>query len=89
VSSSSAALLEGKQLLRTECFVMDLRGRLDEVLEMSASEEVTKVHEFAVVLVFHIDDTPAVLTTSDLTTPHDNGFLGPDNSERNDILPRC
>jgi hypothetical protein len=45
------ALLEGKQLLGAERLVVDLCGRLDQVLQVGAGEEVTKVDEFAVVLV--------------------------------------
>jgi hypothetical protein len=45
------ALLEGKQLLGAERFVVDLCGRLDQVLQVGAGEEVAEVDEFAVVLV--------------------------------------
>jgi len=45
------ALLKGKQLLGAERLVVDLCGRLDQVLQVGAGEEVTKVDEFAVVLV--------------------------------------
>jgi hypothetical protein len=45
------ALLEGKQLLGAERLVVDLCGRLDQVLQVGAGEEVTEVDEFAVVLV--------------------------------------
>ena len=45
------ALLEGKQLLGAERLVVDLCGRLDQVLQVGAGKEVTEVDEFAVVLV--------------------------------------
>ena len=45
------AFLEGKQLLGAERLVVDLCGRLDQVLQVGAGEEVTVVDEFAVVLV--------------------------------------
>jgi hypothetical protein len=51
VTANSRALLEGKQLLGTEGLVVDLCGRLDEVLQVGAGEEVTEVDEFAVGLV--------------------------------------
>ena len=51
VAANSRALLEGEQLLGTEGLVVDLRGGLDEVLEMGAGQEVTEVDEFAVGLV--------------------------------------
>lgn len=58
------ALLEREQLLGTERLVVDLRGCLNQVLEMCAGEEVAKVDEFAVLLVFDIDGTPAVLAAA-------------------------
>jgi hypothetical protein len=45
------ALLEGKQLLGAEGFVVDLCRRLDQVLQVGAGEEVAEVDEFAVGLV--------------------------------------
>lgn len=56
------ALLERKQLLSTERFVVDLRGGFDEILEMGACEEVAKVDKLAVPLVFDVDGSPAILT---------------------------
>jgi hypothetical protein len=47
----STALFQSQKLLGTEALVVDLRGRLDEVLEVGAGEEVAEVDEFAVVLV--------------------------------------
>lgn len=51
MAADCGALLERKQLLGTERFVVDLRSGLDEVLEVSAGEEVAEVDELAVVLV--------------------------------------
>jgi hypothetical protein len=48
--------------------VVNLACGLDEILEVSASQEVTKVDELAVPLVFHVDGTPAVLTSGDVAT---------------------
>ena len=45
------ALLEGKQLLGAERLVVDLCGRLDQILEVGSQKEVSEVDEFAVVLV--------------------------------------
>jgi hypothetical protein len=52
VTANGRALLECEQLLGTEGLVVDLCGRLDEVLQVGACEEVTEVDEFAVGLVF-------------------------------------
>lgn len=70
--SSSAALLECQQLLGTECLVVDLRCGFDQVLEVGASEEVSEVDEFAVVLILNVDDTPSVLATTDLLASNDD-----------------
>jgi hypothetical protein len=51
VAADGRALLEGEQLLGTEGLVVDLRGRLDEVLQVCAGEEVAEVDKFAVGLV--------------------------------------
>lgn len=84
--SSSTALLQGQKLLSTESLVVDLRRRLDQVLQVSASEEVAKVHEFAVSLVLDVDDTPAVLASANLLATDNDGLLGSDNSEWDDVL---
>ena len=49
--ADSGALLKCEQLFGTERFIVDLRSGLNEVLEVSAGQEVTEVDEFAVVLV--------------------------------------
>ena len=49
------AFLERKQLLGAEGLVVDLRRRLDQVLQVGAGEEVAEVDEFAVVLVLDCD----------------------------------
>jgi len=54
---------------------MDLRCRLDQILQMSAGEEVAEIDEFAMVLVFDIDDTPAVLAATDLLAANNDGLL--------------
>jgi hypothetical protein len=51
VTANSRALLERKQLLSTEGLVVDLRGGLDEVLQVGTGKEVTEVDEFAVGLI--------------------------------------
>jgi hypothetical protein len=84
--SSSTALLQGQKLLGTESLVVDLRRSLDQVLQVSAGEEVAKVHKFTVVLILDIDDTPAVLATTDLLASDDDRLLRTDNSEWDDIL---
>jgi hypothetical protein len=51
VTANRRALLERKQLLSTEGLVVDLRGGLDEVLQVGTGKEVTEVDEFAVGLI--------------------------------------
>ena len=80
------ALFESEQLFSAERFVMDLRSRLDEILQVSASEEISEVDEFAVSLIFDIDRSPAVLTTADSLTVHVDVVLATDNGEGDDGL---
>jgi hypothetical protein len=82
----STALLQRQQLLRTESLVVDLRGGFDQVLQVSASEKVAQIDEFAVVLVLHIDDTPTVLATTDLLATNNDGLLRANNGEWDDVL---
>lgn len=51
MATDGGALLEGKELLGTERLVVDLRGGLDQVLQVGTREEVAEVDKFAVVLV--------------------------------------
>ena len=47
---------------------MNLACGLDKILKVSASQEVTKVDEFAVPLVLYVDGTPTVLTSGNVAT---------------------
>lgn len=84
--SSRTALLQCQKLLGAEGLVVDLGGGLDKILQVGASEEVAEVNELAVVLILDVDDTPAVLATTDLLASDNDGLLRSDNSERNDVL---
>jgi hypothetical protein len=85
-ATGSAALLQGQELLGTEGLVVDLAGGLNQVLQVGAGKEIAQVNKLAVVLIFDIDNTPAVLTAANLLAVHDDGLLTADNGERNDIL---
>lgn len=89
VAAGSAALLQGQQLLGTESLVVYLAGRFDQVLEVGAGQEVSKVDEFAVVLILDVDHTPAVLASPDLLSVHDNVLFATDNGKRNYVLIWC
>lgn len=65
---------------------MSLRRGLNEILQMSAQEEVTQVDELAVVLILDVDDTPSVLATTDLLAIDNDVLLGSYNSEGNKAL---
>jgi hypothetical protein len=39
---------------------------------MGAGKEVSEVDEFAMVLILNIDNSPSVLTTTDLLAPNDD-----------------
>ncbi len=72
MAASCAALLKCQQLLSTESLVVDLGSRLNQVLEMGSGEEVSEVDEFAVVLILNVDDTPSVLSATDLLASNDD-----------------
>lgn len=76
-----AALLQGQELLRAERLVVDLRSRLDEILEVRAEQEIPEVDKFAVRLVLDIDHTPPVLAAANLLAVDDDRLLRPDNGE--------
>lgn len=86
VVACCAAFLQSQKLLGAESLVMDLAGRFNQVLQVSASQEVPQVDEFAVVLVFDVDNTPAVLAAANLLAVDNNVLLATDNGERNDVL---
>ena len=82
------ALLQRQQLLGAERLVVDLRRRLDEVLEVGAEQEVAEVDEFAVVLVLDVDNAPPVLAAADLLAVDDDGLFRADDGEGDEALRR-
>lgn len=88
-ATSSAALLQGQQLLGSEGFIVDLAGGFDQILKVCTCEEVSEIDEFAVVLVFDVDDTPFVLSAANLLAIHNDRFLAAHDRERNDVLDGC
>lgn len=65
---------------------MDLGGGLDKILEMGPRQEVPQQDELAVVFILDVDDAPAVLSTSNGASAHDDGVLGPYHGEGNEIF---
>ena len=49
-------------------------------------KEVSKIDKFAVVLILNIDDTPSVLTSTDLLAVDDDALLGADDGEGDETL---
>lgn len=86
MAASRAALLQGEKLFGTKGLVMDLAGGLDQVLKVCTSEEVPEIDKFAVIFVFHVDDTPAVLTSSNLLAADNDCLFASHNSEGDDVL---
>jgi len=84
--SSSAALLECKQLFSTESLVVDLRSGVNQILEVGSGKEVSEVDKFAVVFILNIDDSPSVLTPTDLLASNDDRLLGSNDGEWNNVL---
>lgn len=65
---------------------MDLARCFDEVLQVGSGEEVSEVDKFAMILVFDVDDTPTVLTATDLLAINNNRFLTSNNGKGDDVL---
>lgn len=65
---------------------MNLRGSLDQVLEVSPGEEVPERDELAVGLILNIHDPPAVLASADRLAVNEDVTLGTDDSQRNHVL---
>ena len=86
VRLSVAVLLQCHQLLRAEGLVVDLGRRLDEVLQVCPCEEVAEEDKLAMVLVLDVDNAPAILAASDLAAGDDDGLLGTDDREGDDVL---
>jgi hypothetical protein len=84
-----ATFLECEELLGAERFVVDLRCGFDQILQMGPKEEVSQVDEFAVVLVFYVDNTPPVLAATDLFAVHNDGLLGSYHGKRDEALSTC
>jgi len=57
--------LECEKLFRAEGLIVNLSGRLNEILQVCPREEITQVHKFAVGRVLDIHDPPTVLTAPD------------------------
>lgn len=81
ITPGRTSFLERQQLFRPESLVMDLGGSLDQVLQMGAKQEITKVHEFAVALVLDVDDSPTVLTSANGLAVNDHVALGSNDRE--------
>jgi len=61
---------------------MDLRRSFNQVLQVRPGQEVAQIDEFAMLLVFNIDDPPLILSPTDaLPIDYDRAF-GSDNCER-------
>lgn len=84
--SNCTALLEGEQLLGSERFVVDLAGRLDQVLQVGAGKEVAEIDEFAVVLVLDVDGAPSALSAADSATVDVQRLVATNNGEGNEAL---
>ena len=60
---------------------MDLAGCLNEILQVCPSQEIPQGDEFAVGLVFDVDDTPAVLAAADRFSSYNDRIFTTDNRE--------
>ena len=67
---------------------MGLGCGLDQFLKMGASKEVSQVDKFAVILILNVDDSPSILTATNLLAAYDDRFLRPNDCKRNDVLKK-
>lgn len=65
---------------------MNLAGSFNEILKMGTSEEISEIDEFAVIGVFDVNDTPAILTTTHLLPIYNNVLLAANNGKWNCVL---
>jgi hypothetical protein len=89
VTSSGTAFLQSQQLLGTESLVVDLARGFNEILKVGTCKEVAEIHKLAVVLVFDVDDSPTILSASNLLSVHNDVLFTSNNGKGNDILPQC
>lgn len=82
----STTLFEGQQLLSTEGLIVDLGSRLDQILEVGSKQEVSQVNKFTVGLILHVDDTPSVLTSTNLLAIDNDVLLRTNNGEGYEAL---
>lgn len=79
-------LLQRKQLLRPERLVMDLRGRLNQILEVRSRQKVAQVHKLAVILVLHIHHPPPILSSAHRLPSNNDTPLRANHRKRNNVL---
>ena len=84
--ASSTALLQRKELLGSESLVVDLTGGLNQILKVSSGQEIAQGDEFAMVFIFDVDNTPSILTATDLSATDGDGLFASDNSKRDDVF---
>lgn len=65
---------------------MNLACRFNQILKVCTREEVTEIDEFAVIFVFNVYHSPAVLASPDLLAIHDDGFFASHDGKWDDIL---
>ena len=65
---------------------MNLTRRLDQILQMGARQKIPQADELAVVLVLDVDHAPAVLAPAHRAAVDDDGFLGADDGEGDQVF---
>ena len=79
-------LLQREQLLRPERLVVDLRRRLNQILQVRPRQKVAQVHKLAVILVLHVHHSPAVLPSTHRLALNDHTPLRSNHCKRNNAL---
>jgi hypothetical protein len=65
---------------------MNLRRRLNKVLQVGPRQEVSEVHKLAVVGILDVDNAPASLAATDRLAVDDDVVLRADNGKGDDLL---
>ena len=65
---------------------MDLRRRLDQILQMRPRQEISQRHKLAMVLVLHVDHAPPILAATHRFAADHNVLFGTDDGEGDEIF---
>jgi hypothetical protein len=72
-----------QKLFCSPVLIENVVGVFSQLFHVGANEHLSELHKIAVVLVVHLNDTPRIRTSADLTTVGgDYDLIGTDDSKR-------